>query len=295
MLSKASYTQLGSKLDVVVSVVLSVLSFLCAALLCLILWFLISESWTLIASGQWQRFFLDEGWYPLEGLYAMTPMIVASLALTLGAVLIALPIGLACAIYLEFYARGLPKKVFRSLLNLLAGIPSVVFGLWGLTELVPLIAAIKAPGTSVLAGAIVLSLMILPTVALTSAAALSGVNRNTLAGAHALGFTQKTMIIAVAIPSARSGIISGVLLSTARAIGETMVVLMVAGNVVQMPDSLFAPVRALTSNIALEMAYALGDHRASLYASGLLLTLIVWLLAYLASYLNEKSRVFARV
>lgn len=295
MLSKASYTQLGSKLDVVVSVVLSVLSFLCAALLCLILWFLISESWTLIASGQWQRFFLDEGWYPLEGLYAMTPMIVASLALTLGAVLIALPIGLACAIYLEFYARGLPKKAFRSLLNLLAGIPSVVFGLWGLTELVPLIAAIKAPGTSVLAGAIVLSLMILPMVALTSAAALSGVNRNTLAGAHALGFTQKTMIIAVAIPSARSGIISGVLLSTARAIGETMVVLMVAGNVVQMPDSLFAPVRALTSNIALEMAYALGDHRASLYASGLLLTLIVWLLAYLASYLNEKSRVFARV
>ncbi len=295
MLSKASYTQLGSKLDVVVSVVLSVLSFLCAALLCLILWFLISESWTLIASGQWQRFFLDEGWYPLEGLYAMTPMIVASLALTLGAVLIALPIGLACAIYLEFYAHGLPKKVFRSLLNLLAGIPSVVFGLWGLTELVPLIAAIKAPGTSVLAGAIVLSLMILPTIALTSAAALAGVNRNTLTGAHALGFTQKTTIIAVAIPSARSGIISGVLLSTARAIGETMVVLMVAGNVVQMPDSLFAPVRALTSNIALEMAYALGDHRASLYASGLLLTLIVWLLAYLASYLNEKSRVFARV
>ncbi|WP_460048548.1 phosphate ABC transporter permease subunit PstC [Sessilibacter sp. MAH2] len=282
--------QCDSKLDFGVATIMGALSFVCAALLCLILGFLLYESWSLVADGRWLSFFSQTGWYPLEGLFGMTPMIFASLVLTFGSLVIALPVGLACAIFLEFYAKGWVKKSFQSLLNLLAGIPSVVLGLWGLTELVPLIGQIKAPGTSVLAGAVVLSLMILPTLALTSYAALTSVDRSILAGAQALGLTQKTQILAIAVPAARSGIMSGVLLASARALGETMVVLMVAGNVVQMPSSLFAPVRALTANIALEMAYALGDHRASLYVSGLLLTIIVWILAYLASYLFNKGR-----
>lgn len=228
-------------------------------------------------------FFHSQGWYPSEGLYGIAPMVWASLAITLGAIAIAFPLGIGCAIFMEFYASASVAAFFRMLVNLLAGIPSVVFGLWGLTELVPLIADWKPPGASLLAAMGVLALMILPTVALTCAAGLSGVPKEQIANAVALGFTRKTQILFVAIPAAKSAIVSGVLLAIARALGETMVVLMVAGNVVQNPSGLFEPIRALTANIALEMSYAMGDHRASLFASGLLLTLLVWVIAYMAS------------
>lgn len=290
MLLTSKYQETGSKLDISVSILLGFFAFLSAALLCLIIVFLFSESSPLISSSGWLQFFQDTGWYPVEGKYGMAPMIVGSIVVTLIAIVIALPVGLGCAIYLEYFARKLPKQMLRIVLNLLAGVPSVVFGLWGLTELVPIIASYKAPGTSVIAGSIVLALMVVPTVALTSLAALESINPSVISGAKALGLTRKTQILFVAIPAAQSGIIGGTLLATARAIGETMVVLMVAGNVVQMPADLFTPVRALTANIALEMAYALGDHRASLYASGLLLTLLVWLLAYIASSFQSRSR-----
>jgi len=259
------------------------LALACALLLILVLLFLVKESWPALKEGGWLAFFHTQGWYPLEGRFGMTPMIWASLAMTLGAIFLALPIGLACAIFLQFYAPKPIAKGYRLLLNLLAGIPSVVFGLWGLTVLVPLITAWQPPGTSLLAAILVLTLMILPTVALTSAAALAAVPRELLSGALALGLTRKTQIISVVIPAAKSGIISGALLATTRALGETMAVLMVAGNVVQNPIGLFEPVRSLTANIALEMAYAMGNHRAGLFASGLLLTLVVWLLVIIAS------------
>jgi len=175
------------------------------------------------------------------------------------------------------------------MLNLLAGIPSVVYGLWGLTELVPLIGRWQPPGASLLAAILVLTLMILPTVALTSFSALAAVPGDILAGAAALGITRKGQIISVALPAARNGISGGVLLAMARALGETMAVLMVAGNVVQNPTGLFEPVRSLTANIALEMAYATDHHRAGLFASGLFLTLLVLALAWLAGQHQESN------
>ncbi|MCB1639056.1 MAG: phosphate ABC transporter permease subunit PstC [Thiothrix sp.] len=277
---------------------LGLLSVGVALLLMLIVLFLLNESWPFLASlwheGQWLGLLQNPGWYPLEGRFGMTPMILASIAVTLGAVLLALPLGLANAIYLEFYASPVTARGFRLLLNLLAGIPSVVFGLWGLTRLVPLITKWQAPGTSLLAAMLVLSLMILPTIALTSAGALASVPKDLLAGSMALGLRRKTQILHVLLPAARSGVASGALLATARALGETMAVLMVAGNVVQFPSGLFEPVRVLTANIALEMAYAMGDHRASLFASGLLLTLLVWLLSWVAQRVNRQSQAFAR-
>ena len=236
----------------------------------------------------WASFFHDSSWYPSEGMFGILPMLWASLAILFGAIVLALPLGIVSAIFVLFFA---PKPIaggYRLLLNLLAGIPSVVFGLWGLTELVPLIAQWQPPGASLLAAILVLSLMILPTIALTSIAALSAVPQNVLAGAMALGMTRKGLILWVALPAARSGMMGGVLLAMARALGETMAVLMVAGNVVQNPYSLFAPVRALTANIALEMAYATNQHRAGLFASGLLLTLLVLVLAWLAAHYQEK-------
>ncbi len=263
-------------------------------LLALIVLFLVAESWPFLSSGWrdgelWPDLFQNRGWYPLEGRFGMSPMILASLAVTLGAIAVALPVGLASAIFLQFYAAPPFAKGFRLLLNLLAGIPSVVFGLWGLTRLVPLITSWQPPGASLLAAILVLSLMILPTVALTSASALASVPRELLTGSMALGLRRTTQIFHIILPAARSGIANGALLATARALGETMAVLMVAGNVVQNPTGLFEPVRVLTANIALEMAYAMGDHRAALFASGLLLTLLVWLLSWAAHRLNRHA------
>jgi len=217
-------------------------------------------------------------------------MIWSSLAIMFGASVLALPLGVLSAIFVQYYAPAKCASAYRLLLNLLAGIPSVVFGLWGLTQIVPLIAIWEPPGASLLAAIFVLALMILPTVAITSIAALSAVPKSIIMGASALGMDRKALILFVVIPAARSGVGSGALLATARALGETMAVLMVAGNVVQNPSSLFDSVRALTANIALEMAYASDHHRASLFASGLFLTALVVILAWMAAKCEARNK-----
>jgi phosphate transport system permease protein len=252
-------------------------------ILLLVLMFLVHEAWPVLKGAGWLRFFSDEGWYPLEQRFGILPMVWATIAAALGAALLAAPIGLAGAIFTRFFAPPLIANLYRVMLALLAGIPSVVYGLWGLTALVPLIARWHPPGASLLAAMLILALMIVPTVALTSISALDGVPRSLLHGAAALGLSRKGVILGVVLPSARTGILGGILLATARALGETMAVLMVAGNVVQNPTGLFEPVRVLTANIALEMAYASGAHRAALFASGLLLTLLVLVLAWMGT------------
>lgn len=271
----------GADSDRALAAALAGLSAACAALLLLLLGFLVGESLPVLE--HWRAFFSSEGWYPLEGRFGLLPMLWATLAAAAGALMLAAPLGLASAIFVVFYAPPLIARFYRLVLNLLAGIPSVVFGLWGLTVLVPLIARWQPPGASLLAAILVLTLMILPTVAVTAIAALASVPRATLAGAVALGMGTRSRIVGVALPAAGGGIAGGLLLAAARALGETMAVLMVAGNVVQNPSGLFEPVRVLTANIALEMAYATGPHRAGLFASGLLLTLLVSLLAWLGA------------
>lgn len=249
-----------------------------ALILLLVLTFLVHEAWPVLNGAGWLRFFAAEGWHPLEQRFGLLPMLWATMAAALGAILLAAPVGLAGAIFTRFFAPPLVAKMYRMMLALLAGIPSVVYGLWGLTVLVPLIARWEPPGASLLAAILILTLMIVPTVALTSLSALNAVPRSLLHGAAALGLTGKGVILGVVVPAARVGIIGGMLLAIARALGETMAVLMVAGNVVQNPTGLFEPVRVLTANIALEMAYATGAHRAGLFASGLLLTVLVLVL-----------------
>lgn len=257
-------------------------------ILLLILLFLVRESWPALQHIGLYRFISDAGWHPLEGAFNLAPMLIATFAVALGAILMAGPIGIASAVFGHFYAPPIIAATFKRIVALLAGIPSVVFGLWGLTVLVPTIAKWQPPGASLLAGVLILAFMILPTVALTADAALKDVPGQYLRGANALGFSQAGLILNVAIPAARSGIIGGILLATARALGETMAVLMVAGNVVQVPNSLFDPVRVLTANIALEMAYATNDHRAALFVSGLALMLLVLSLAAMAGKLGGR-------
>ena len=270
-------------------ILLATLALASAAVLLLIVAFLLIEAWPVVNNGHWRAFFTDQSWYPLEGQFGLLPMLWGSMAIMAGAMLLAAPLGLAAAIFASFYASGLLLKAYRMLMALLAGMPSVVLGLWGLTVLVPLIAAWQPPGASLLAAMLVLALMIVPTIALAGASALAAVPENLMTGAAALGMCRRSQIMKIALPAARHGIWSAMLLAIARALGETMVVLMVAGNVVQYPHGLFEPVRALTANIALEMGYAMEDHRAALFTSGLMLTLIVLLLAWLAGAVAKRQ------
>jgi len=220
------------------------------------------------------RFFTDPSWNPVQGAYNLTPMLAGTLTVTAGAVLLATPLAVASAVFGRFYVRGTLSRAHRRILETLAGVPSVIFGLWGLMVLVPAIAQIGPPGQSVVAGVLVLALMILPTIALVADAALGAVPQEPLRGAAALGLSRWAIVRSVALPVAGPGIGVGVLLGTGRALGETMAVVMVMGNVVQIPDSLLAPARTLTANITLEMAYATDAHRSALFVGGLVLTLL---------------------
>lgn len=259
-----------------------------AALVVLIAGFLLRESAPALDDGGWERFFAP-GWFPGSDEFNLWPMLGATLAAVLLALSLAVPVGVIGAVFVRHVAPPVVGRTWRALVTLLAGIPSVVFGLWGLTSLVPLIARWEPPGASLLAAGLVLALMVLPTVLLASDAALAAVPRDYARAAAALGLPRYVAILQVLIPAARAGIAGGVLLGAARALGETMAVLMVAGNVVQVPASLFDPVRVLTANMALEMAYATGDHRAALFVSGVLLTLVVAVIVWLASLANARG------
>lgn len=276
-----------SRTDHWLGMTLGVAAAMSTVIVVLIALFLLTESWPVLTSvGPW-RFLADRSWNPTEMLYGMQPMLIGTLLASLGATLIAAPLGIGSALFCRYVAPAWVARVQRTVVTLLAGIPSVVFGFWGVVVLVPLIARIEPPGASLLAATIVLAIMILPTVALTADAALGAVPQTYGQGAAALGLSREAAIVNVLLPAARGGICAGLLLALARALGETMAVLMVAGNVVQIPSSLFDPVRTLTANIALEMAYAAGDHRASLFVSGLALTGIVAAIAYVAWRMSE--------
>lgn len=249
--------------------------------------FVVQEALPAWRAAGFMRFFRDSSWYPLEGSFGLLPMLAGTLFVTAGAVVLAAPLGVASAIFLHHHAPVHVARFYRRLIELLGGVPSVVFGFWGLVVLVPIIGRFQPPGTSLLAGILIVALMILPTIALMVDAAIAKVPEEYLLGAAALGLTRWATTMRVVLPAARSGISTGVLLGTARAIGETMAVIMVCGNVVEVPRSLFAPLRTLTANIALEMSYAMGEHRSALFVSGLLLMSMVALLVGAAELLSR--------
>lgn len=262
-----------------------------AAVVVVIAVFLLLESLPVLARVGPLAFVSGETWHPSSGRYNLLPMAIGTLLATAGAVLLAAPIGVLAAIFHRYYAPPGVRLAMRRVLELLAGIPSVVYGFWGLTTVVPLIAAVRAPGASLLAGIVVLAIMILPTIALLSDAALAQVPASYLRAAAALGLTRWGTVSRVAIPSARAGIATGVLLATARALGETMAVLMVCGNAVRIPLSPFDPMRTLTANVALEMAYAGATHRSALFVSGLLLLAMIAVLTLASHRIEETARV----
>lgn len=267
------------------------LAAIAGAIVVLIAFFLVAESLPVLGKVGPTRFFTDRSWHPASGLYNLTPMLWGTLFAMGGSVLVATPLGILSAVFTRYYAPPRVQVVYRRLIELLAGIPSVVYGFWGLVVLVPIIAKLEPPGPSLLAGVIILAIMILPTIALMADASLEAVPAQYLRSAAALGLSRWATLRGVVFPAARSGLFTGAILETGRAIGETMAVLMVCGNVVQVPDSVFEPVRTLTANIALEMAYALGDHRSALFVSGLLLLAMIVALAAAAEIIAHRAGV----
>ncbi|MEO1237268.1 MAG: phosphate ABC transporter permease subunit PstC [Planctomycetota bacterium] len=261
--------------------------------------FLVWEAWPAFGEIGFAGFVRDASWHPSEGRFNVVPMVMASLLAMGGALLLAGPLGLLVAVFCGWYAPRPVAVVTRRVLELLAGVPSVVYGFWGLVTLVPLLGRWRPPGASLLAGTLILAVMVLPTVALLSEAALRQVPGAQVRGAAALGLRRWAVLWRVVIPGARGGIATASLLAAGRAIGETMAVLMVCGNVVQLPgfDSggPFAPVRTLTANIALEMGYAFGAHRSALFVTGLmLLAVVVGLVGVASRFGSPRPRKWVR-
>ena len=260
------------------------------AILLLIGLFMLLKSAPFFAEAGVLPLWQDSAWAPTEGLFNLVPMLVGSLVITAGAVLLAAPTGVLLAVFGRYYAPPWLASFYRGLVELLSGIPSVVYGFWGLIVLVPLISQLVPPGASVLAGCIVLALMVLPLVVLAADTGFAQIPDQWLAAADALALHRWSKIRRIVLPQTMPTILSGVTLQTGRALGETMAVLMVCGNIVQIPTSPFEPARTLTANIALEMAYATGNHVHALFVSGLLLLLLTVGLVWLGSHFQGRLK-----
>jgi phosphate ABC transporter permease protein PstC len=235
------------------------------------------------------KFLFGLDWLPGEGGFGLLPMIIGSVQVTLGALVIGVPFALACAVILtEFSSRGV-RNILKPVIELLAGIPSVVYGFIGVVVLVPFIReTFGGPGFSVLAASVVLGIMILPTVISITIDAIQALPPSYREGALAMGATRWQAVRMVILPSARSGIVASIILGMGRAVGETMAVIMIAGNAAIIPRGPLEPVRTLTSNIALEMSYAGGEHREALFATGVILFIIIMALNTAANLSSSR-------
>jgi len=235
-------------------------------------------------------FLLGTSWKPGLGQYGILPMIVGSIYVTAGAVIIGVPIGLLCAV---FMARYCPDKLYRILkpaIDLLAGIPSIVYGFFGLMVIVPLVQEYAGgSGKSLLTSAILLGIMILPTIISVSEANIRAVPKYYYEGSLALGATRERSIFRTVLPAAKLGILAGIILGIGRAVGETMAVVMVCGNQAIMPESITLGVRTLTANIVLEMGYASGLHRESLIATAVVLFVFILIINLSFNALKRRA------
>lgn len=235
-------------------------------------------------------FLFGKEWRPSNELYGIFPFILGSIYVTAGALILGVPIGLLTAIFLSKFCPRKAYKIIKPFINLMAGIPSVVYGFFGMCVLVPAVRQIfGVNGNTMLTASVLLGIMILPTIISVSETSISAVPKKYYEGALALGATHERSVFLTVVPAAKSGIMAGIILGVGRAIGETMAVIMVAGNQVRMPDGLLKGVRTMTSNIVMEMGYAQDLHRESLIATGVVLFVFILIINLLFSLLKRKS------
>lgn len=236
------------------------------------------------------NFLLGHSWKPGQGLYGIFPMIIGSIYVTAGAILIGVPVGLLCAVYLARYCPRMIYRIVKPAVDLLAGIPSIVYGFFGLVVLVPLIQDLfGGSGKSLLTSAIMLGIMILPTIISVSEANIRAVPEYYYEGALALGATRERSVFCTVLPAAKMGILAGIILGIGRAIGETMAVVMICGNQAIMPESVTSGVRTLTANIVLEMGYASGLHREALIGTAVVLFVFILIINLAFTALKRRA------
>ena len=235
------------------------------------------------------NFLFGKIWKPSNDIYGIFPMIVGSVYVTGISILIGVPLGLFTALYMTYFAPKRLYRVMKPAVELLAGIPSIVYGFFGLMVLVPLFRSIFGSGKSIMTASVLLSFMILPTIITVSESSLRALDNSLLEGALALGDTKEKAVFRVMVPAASSGILSSVILGVGRSIGETMAVVMVAGNQPRIPGGVLDGVRTMTANIVLEMGYATDLHREALIATGAVLFVFVLILNLSFSLIRRKK------
>ncbi len=236
-------------------------------------------------------FLAGQKWKPGQGLFGILPFIVGSLYVTAGALIVGVPSGLMTALFLSRFASTRVARVLRPAVQLLAGIPSVVYGFFGLVVLAPFVREnLGGTGNSLLTACVLLGMMILPTIITVSESALNAVPASYYEGALALGATHERSVFRVVLPAAKSGVMAGIILGVGRAIGEATAVMMVAGNRTTIPSSLLKGIRTLTSNIVLEMGYATDLHRDALLGTAVVLFVFILMINITTSLLKRRDR-----
>lgn len=273
-------------------------SILAVALICI---FLFANGIPAIREIGFVKFITGDIWRPGNNLFGISTMIVGSLYVTAGAIIIGVPIGILTSVFMAMYC---PKRIYRPLkaaTELLAGIPSVVYGFFGLVVVVPLIRDLgqnlraaglvekAGDGNNILTTSLILGMMILPTIIGTTESAMRAVPDHYYEGALALGATKERSIFRIIIPAAKSGVIAGIVLGIGRAIGETMAVIMIAGNQPRFASSILEGVRTLTGNIVIEMGYATGLHREALIATGVVLFVFILIINFSVALLKRRA------
>ena len=266
-------------------------SILAVALICI---FLFANGVPAMAKIGFGKFLLGRTWQAGNGLFGIFPMIIGSIYVTAGAIIVGVPIGILAAVFL---ARFCPKPLYRIMkpgVELLAGIPSVVYGFFGLMIIVPWVRDTFRPyyggnGLSLFSAALLLGIMILPTIISISESAIRAVPDKYYQGALALGATHERSVFRTVVPAAKSGIMAGIVLGIGRAFGETMAVIMIAGNQAWIPDNMFQGIRTLTANIVMEMGYAQDLHREASIATGVVLFVFILIINTLFSILKRRE------
>lgn len=276
--------------EVFMHIVFLIAAFVSIAAVALICVFLFVNGIPAMKEIGFGRFLSGEVWRPSNELYGILPFILGSIYVTAGALIIGVPIGLLTAIFLaKFCPEGI-YKIMKPFINLMAGIPSVVYGFFGMCVLVPLVRSLfGVNGNTMLTASILLGMMILPTIISVSETAIRAVPDKYYQGALALGATHERSVFLTVVPAAKSGIMAGIILGVGRAIGETMAVIMVAGNQPRIPDGLLTGVRTMTANIVIEMGYAADLHREALIATGVVLFVFILIINLLFSILKRRT------
>ena len=263
-------------------------SFLAVLLICL---FLFVNGIPAIQKIGVADFLFGTKWKPGNNLYGIFPMILGSFYVTAGAVILGVPVGLMTAVFLSKFCPEWLHKILKPAIDLLAGIPSVVYGFFGLMVIVPAVRNVfGGNGSSILTASILLGMMILPTIISVSESALNAVPQSFYEGSRALGATHERSVFKTMLPAAKSGIMAGIILGIGRAIGETMAVIMVAGNQARITDSILKGIRTLTANIVIEMGYATDLHREALIATGVVLFVFILLINLTFNLVKNRGR-----